>query len=223
MQTPQRSTASRPTPTADAADAAVLVVALGAFIDAGHTQGVLGGHLLETAPRARRRVLRHRPAARLPRPPPGHGLRPQPVGRVRRPVDAAAPAHRPRRADVPAAHRPGARLPVGAGRPGDPRAGAPVRHSAHGQRARHPDGRAAHPPARHDRPRHQPAPHRGLRAGVRPGAGARQHLLPSRAAPRRGRARRHGLRGPRAALPRPGRVCRRARSPGSTPSSTSPG
>ena len=100
----------------------VLVVALGAFIDAGQIQAVLGGHLLETgdpevvASFDIDQLLDYR------------GRRPAMVFDTNRWVEYDDPAMllhrltRPGRADLLPAHRPGARLPVGARGRGDPRA-----------------------------------------------------------------------------------------------------
>ena len=115
--------------------ASVLVVALGGFIDAGHTQRLLAEHLLETARVPRHRLVRRRPAARLPRPPAAHGLRPRPLGATTTRA-CCSTASSTATGGPSCSSRPRARLPVGPhgrGRPElDPALGVDAHRSVHG-------------------------------------------------------------------------------------------
>ena len=88
-----------------------------------------------------------------------------------------------------------------------------ARRRPHGQRPRHPHGRAAHPSRSASPPT---PPTRALVTGNDPAFGTVQvpasFSAPARVPARRGRSRRHRLRRPRAALPRPERVRRRGRA-----------
>ena len=141
--------------------ASVLVVALGGFIDAGHTQRLHG----RPHPRdARARVVASFDVDQLLD---YRGRRPAMVfdrdrwTQLRRPAPAAPPRRRPRRRALPAARRPRARLPVGAHGRGDRQLlirtfGVDLTVSVHGipMAVPHtrPLGVTAHA--------HQPAPHR---------------------------------------------------------------
>ena len=138
----------------------VLVVALGAFIDAGQIQR---SSVATSSRPATREVVASFDVDQLLD---YRGRRPAMVFdtnrwvELRRPGDAAAPRSPTATGRPLPAHRPRARLPVGARRRGDPRArralGVTLVVHTHGI----PMARAAHPPGRHDRPRHQRRAHR---------------------------------------------------------------
>ena len=123
---------------------------------------------------------------------------------------------------VPAAERPGAGPRLGLVHQRTAHAGHDAAGEARGRVPRHPDGRAAHQAARRHRARDPHRAGRGLPAAGRPAAGARQRGSPARAADGRGGAGSDRVRRARAALPGPGGLSRRPRSPCSIRCSAQP-
>ena len=163
-------------------------------------------YLLDTLDTDGRGDVRHRRAARLPRPASDHLLRPGPPHRL--PAAAAQPRPRARRARaaVPAAHGLRARLPVGAVHGGRARDSSSASRCRRRPGSRDPDAGAAHPADRRDGERQSRRPHRGDVDLAAAHAGAGERAAPRRVPAAGARASRRRVRAAHPALPRRHRV-----------------
>ena len=145
----------------------VLIHQLDGFVDAGQAGRLFSAHLLEQLDHQVLADVRPRPAARLPQPATGDGLRHQPVEVLCRPALCGSTGwwtSRARSSCCSAGPEPDVQWERMAA--AVRRADRAVRRAADGQCARHPDGRAAHPAGHLDRPRHRHRPGPGYRSWI---------------------------------------------------------